>query len=223
MSGQEDKSTEAGQAVYSRMVLGLYDAWVLGFSNSVLWRCPASVLRQLYDRNVSVRHLDIGVGTGYFLHHARWPTGKPDLTLLDLNQNSLDRASARVARYHPKTIQANALHPFPEMPAFQSVGLCYLLHCLPGSLTQKGIIFDHIKAVAAPGARIFGATILQGDAPRSRAAQKLMDVYNAKGIFSNQHDTLSDLRSELERRFTSVTVQSEGSVGVFEAEQDGGC
>jgi hypothetical protein len=222
MSEDQMLSVEAGQRVYSRFVLALYDAWVLGFSNQFLWRCPTSVLRQHYDRNVSARHLDIGVGTGYFLHHARWPAAEPELTLLDLNANSLQRTSARIARFHPTCVQANALQPFPELPAVNSVGLCYLLHCLPGTLAEKAaVIFDHVKAVATPGARIFGATIVQGNAPRSRPAQKLMDVYNAKGIFSNDQDTIEDLETVLEQRFVKTSVQLHGCVTVFEAEHPG--
>jgi hypothetical protein len=79
---------EAGQAVYSPMVLHTYDWLVLGLSNHRLWMCPTQELRRLCDRNVSARHLDVGVGTGYFLDKARWPVPKPKITLLDLNQTA---------------------------------------------------------------------------------------------------------------------------------------
>ena len=64
---EDRQAVEAGQAVYSPFVLRMYDWFVLGFSSRFIWRCPASEMRRLYDRNVSSRHLDIGVGTGYFL------------------------------------------------------------------------------------------------------------------------------------------------------------
>ena len=88
--------TEAGQAVYSPMVLRTYDWIVLGLSNRFLWRCPTAELLGLYDRNVTERHLDIGVGTGYFLDKAKWPVAKPVITLLDLNLNCLTTASRRI-------------------------------------------------------------------------------------------------------------------------------
>ena len=236
---REDVRTgvEAGQAVYSPVVLRMYDWFVLGFSNRLLWRCPSSELRRLYDRNVSSRHLDIGVGTGYFLDKAAWPTTNPAITLVDLNENSLAFAADRIKRYAPRTVRANALEPLPlpsSLPsspssssslsqaatsfgAFDSCGMCFLLHCLPGAIPEKAVVFDHVRPLLAPGARVFGATILQGSAPRSALAQNLMNIYNKKGIFSNTSDRLEDLQAALTARFTRVNVTMRGAVALFEA------
>jgi len=214
---RENASVAAGQAVYSPLVLSVYDVLVLGFSNHALWRCPTAELRALYDRNVSARHLDIGVGTGYYLDHARWPVPAPAITLLDLNANSLAAAAHRIARYSPRTVTADAFAPLAELGPFDSVGLCYLLHCLPGAIPSKSVVFDHFRPLLAPGARVFGATIVQGDAPRSWAAQRLMDIYNSKGIFSNRGDRVEDLESALKSRFEDVRVDLKGAVAMFEA------
>ena len=101
----------AGQAVYTPLTLRAYDAFVLGLSNHLLWRCPTSELRALYARNVTDRHLDIGVGTGYFLDKVQWPSSSPSITLVDLNRHSLDAAATRIARYKPETIVADILAP----------------------------------------------------------------------------------------------------------------
>ena len=207
----------AGQAVYSPLTLAAYDWFVLGFSNRVLWRCPTSALRALYDRNVSARHADIGVGTGYFLDQARWPAAKPDITLVDLNADSLAAAARRIARFAPRTVRANALAPLPAMGPFESAGLCYLLHCLPGAIAEKAVVFDHLRPTLATGARVFGATILQGDVPRRWAAQKLMNLYNRKGIFSNAGDTRQTLQAALAARFHDVKIEIKGAVALFEA------
>lgn len=217
MAVEPQGAVKAGQAVYTPLTLKLYDAWVLGVSNRWLWRCPTSRLRSLYDRNVSQHHLDIGVGTGYYLDHARWPVPDPRITLVDLNTNSLDVAARRIARFSPRTIRADVLQPLPSLGPFQSAGLCYLLHCLPGSLEQKAVVFDNIRPLLAKGARVFGATIVQGSAPLSLLAQRLMDVYNSKGIFSNRDDRAEDLERELEARFKDVLVCMVGTVAVFEA------
>lgn len=208
---------EAGQAVYTPLVLAVYDWFVLGISNRWLWRCPTPALRQLYDRNVSPRHLDIGVGTGYFLDKAKWPVARPEITLVDLNANSLRAAAERIRRFAPRTVRANALRPLPAMGPFESAGLCYLLHCLPGAITEKAVVFDHLRPVLAPGARVFGATILQGDAPRSWAAQRLMKLYNRKGIFSNAQDTRQGLEAALNARFRDLKIEIMGAVALFEA------
>lgn len=207
----------AGQAVYSPLVLHAYDWFVLGFSNHLLWRCPTRELLRLYDRNVTARHLDIGVGTGYYLDKATWPSASPAITLLDLNANSLAAAAHRIRRYAPRSVVANALEPLPPMGSFDSVGLCYLFHCLPGSMAEKAVVLDHLQPLLAPRARIFGATIVQGNAPRSRAAQVLMNLYNRKGIFANSQDDAPELEAQLRRRFTDVEVRMLGTVAVFEA------
>jgi len=212
-----DEDVKAGQAAYTPLTLKVYDWFVLGFSNRYLWRCPTSELEALYDRNVSAHHLDIGVGTGYFLDRASWPAGTPNITLVDLNAHSLNAAAGRIARYAPEKCAANALEPLPLETTFDSVGLCYLLHCVPGAIPEKAVIFDHLLPVMSDGASVFGATIVQGDAPRSGPAEALMNVYNRKGIFSNTHDTYADLKAELEKRFVDVRLTRHGAVVVFEA------
>jgi len=207
---------EAGQRVYTPFTLRLYDWFVLGFSNRFIWRCPTSNLRALYARHVSSRHLDIGVGTGYFLDNVAWPTLDPDIVLLDLNNHSLEASARRISRFAPKKIVANCLEPLPLEERFDSIGLCYLLHCVPGKITEKAVIFDHAALVMNDGATIFGATILQ-DAPRSKPAQMLMNFYNSKGVFSNASDTLQDLTDILESRFTDVAVSKVGTVALFSA------
>jgi ubiquinone/menaquinone biosynthesis C-methylase UbiE len=214
------EEVEAGQAVYSPIVLGLYDWFVLGLSNSLVWRCPTSELRRLYDRNVSARHLDVGVGTGYFLDKAAWPVPAPAITLLDLNENCLAMAAKRIRRHAPQTVRADILEPLPSLPPFSSVGLCYLFHCIPGGMREKARAFDHLRPVLAPGARVFGATIVQGDAPRSRPAQALMNLYNRRGVFSNAADTADDLETALRARFSDVKVALKGTVALFEATAD---
>ncbi len=222
MSDQGARSgTDAGQAVYSPLVLKLYDAWVLGVSNALLWRCPTRELRALYDRNVAAHHLDIGVGTGYFLHHARFPVPDPQITLADLNANSLAAAAHRIRRYRPSTLVADALRPLPLPRWFGSAGLCYLLHCLPGPMSAKAAVFDGVADAVEPGGRVFGATIVQGDTPRSRPAQALMDLYNAKGIFSNRDDTLAELDHEFRCRFDEAVVRQVGTVALFEGRVPG--
>lgn len=211
------ETIEAGQAVYSPGVLRTYDWIVLGFSNRLLWRCPTAALRRLYDRNVSDRHLDVGVGTGYFLDKTGWPVAKPAITLLDLNPNCLATASRRISRYSPQTVLANILAPLPALEPFRSVGLCYLLHCLPGAMPEKAVAFDYLAPLLVPGARVFGATIVQGGVRRSRAAQALMNIYNKKGIFSNAADTVEDLDAALRKRFRNVKVDVTGTVALFEA------
>lgn len=74
-------------------------------------------------------------------------------------------------------------------------------------------MFDHLAPVLERGARVFGATIVQGNAPRSMPAQALMNLYNSKGIFSNAADTVEDLHAALCRRFRRCRGQPQGHGG----------
>lgn len=213
---QVSKEVAAGQAVYSKLVLRIYDPFVLGFSCRVLWRCSAPRMQAHYDANISGDHLDIGVGTGYFLDHARFSVPAPRITLMDLNPNSLEACSKRIQRFEPRTIQHNVLEPFPsDIGSFDSVGLNHLLHCLPGELGKgKERVFDHAKTVLRPGGRVFGATIL-GDRPRNFLTDRWMRAYNRKGIFSVLDDRATELESALRSRFEDVKIEFEGVVALF--------
>lgn len=211
------EAVAAGYAIYTRKTLKLYDVVVHGVTNHLIWRCPTRHLRALYDRHVTDRHLDVGVGTGYFLDRATFPFQTPDITLVDPNKACLDRAAARIARYRPTTVAASAFDPLPVEGPFTSAGLCYLFHCLPGRLADKAIVFDRLKPVLAPDAVVFGATILQGDAPRGWAARRLMATYNKRGTFSNEEDNLDELKAALDARFASVDIQMIGCVALFAA------
>src|SRR5213083_2895267 len=96
------KQVEAGQAVYTKSMLVVYDLLVLGFSNRLVWRCPSKHILALYDRYVTANHLDVGVGTGYFLDRCRFPKDRPRVALMDVNSNCLEVASRRIARYDPE-------------------------------------------------------------------------------------------------------------------------
>lgn len=219
MAQIEEEEVSRGQAVYSPAVLGLYDLFVLGFSNHLLWRCPTRELRALFDRNVGARHLDVGVGTGYYLDRARWPVAEPAITLLDLNANSLSAAAKRIVRFKPSLVQADILKPLPAgLSPYTSVSLSYLLHCLPGAMPDKAAaVFDHLMPVLDNGARVFGATIVQGSEQLGIAARKLMALYNARGIFSNREDRAADLDAVLRARLSDVHVWERGTVALFEA------
>lgn len=206
----------AGQAVYSKRVLKTYDLIVLGVSNRLIWQCPTHIQEEHYNRYLTANHLDVGVGTGYFLEHGQFPSPTPQIALMDLNQNSLAFAAQRIAKYSPKSYLCNVLEPIAtDGERFDSVGINYLLHCLPGNIETKAVIFDHLKALMNPNAVLFGTTLLQGSVPRSWLAKRLMAVYNKKGIFSNEQDDLDTLKSALTQRFRDVSVEVVGCGALF--------
>lgn len=208
----------AGHAFYTRRSLAVYDLAILGYFSRVAWRCPASRIVDHYNRHVSGNHLDVGVGTGYFLDHCQLPppSERPRLALMDISTSCLEVASKRVARFDPEIIEANVLESIAyDGPRFDSVGLNYVLHCLPGDIGSKAVALDHLIALANPGAWLFGATLLHDGVDRSWLARKVMDRNNSHGIFSNADDTLDGLRSALSDRLSDSSVQVVGCVGIF--------
>jgi SAM-dependent methyltransferase len=210
------RAVQEGQAVYTPFTLALgYDLVVLRLSNPLVWQCPTSRLLRLYDEQVSGNHLDVGVGTGYYLDRCRFPTVAPRVALMDLNQHSLAFAARRIARLKPETYRCNVLEPVPfDIPRFQTIGLTYLLHCIPGSMTEKAVAFDHLAPLLVPGGRVFGATLVQ-DGPRRAVARRLMSLYNRKGIFHNAADVTADLERALRQRFAESHITRVGCVALF--------
>ena len=211
-----EERVKAGIALYSRFILSIYDFWFLGYQCRFYWRCPAYYLLELYNQHVSANHLDIGVGTGYFIDKCKFPSTGIRLALMDLSANSLRAASKRLIRYKPEVYQRNILGPFGiDALAFDSIGMMNLLHCLPGNLKTKAIVFEHVKAVMNPGAVVFGSTILYEGVKRNAQATLAMKYSNKKGFMANLNDSLEDLRESLQCSFPDISVKVIGCEALF--------
>jgi len=215
--GPDADAVEKAHAIYTPAMLSVYDLVVHGLSNPLAWGCPTRRLIELYRSNLSANHLEAGIGTGFFLDRANG--AKFDrLVLLDINQNCLARAARRLARFGPSLCQANLLARIPPgFPRFDSVGLTYVLHCLPGRLSEKLAAVDHLKPLMGGRAVLFGATILGRGITPNAAARKLLDFYNAKGVFNNCEDDFESLSQGLRRRFGEVELERQGCVALFRA------
>jgi hypothetical protein len=198
-------------------MLSIYDVLVHGLSNRFAWRCPTRLLLDLYRSHLSADHLEAGIGTGFFLDRAG-PLRFDRLALVDINRHCLDRAGRKLARFQPALYQVNLLAPIEiAPPPFASVGLTYVLHCLPGRMGEKLVAVDHLRPLMGNGAVLFGATILgRGIAP-NRGARALLDLYNAKGVFNNREDDLASLSDGLRQRFDQVEIETAGCVALFRA------
>ena len=211
--------THAGQASYTPAVLRIYDLFVLGFSSRYAWRCPSNQLLEHYQRHITSKHLDVGVGTGWFLDHCQFPTPKPELHLLDLNPNALNHVSMRIARYAPIMHRGDVMQPIELASGFESIGLNYVLHCLPGNMASKSVAIANLARLLAPTGTLFGSTILARDVTHNFIARRLTGIYNRKGIFGNRTDDLGGLRRALEGSFREVDICMQGCVALFAAKQ----
>lgn len=213
----------AGQSAYTRRTLRFYDLIAYYVDCPLFWRCSVRQLRALYDHNVSGRHLDVGVGSGYLLDRCRFPVAAPQITLIDLNPEVLGYASRRLQRYRPQLRQANVLAPWGVADcSFDSVALCNVLNCAPGPMREKGVAFSYARAALAPGGRLFGTTVLNEGVAHTRRSRLLMKQLNRRGVLDNLRDHKDDLEAALAEEFASYEVAVEGALAFFTARLEGG-
>lgn len=213
-----EQQAEDGVAVYSRWVLNIYDAFVLGYNNRYVWRCPTARTLALYERYTSRNHLDVGVGTGYYLHRATLAAGQRRVALMDMSENCLAYAAERLRRYRPERHRANILDALPAgIAAFDSVSLCYVLHCIPGDMAVKEAAFKNLASIMNRGGTLFGTTLLPHSAAENWQSRLQMKLYNRRGIFHNERDTLGGLQAALSRHFAISSLDMVGCAAVFVA------
>lgn len=201
---------------YTRAGLAWYDLLVITISNRWIWRCPSRRILELYNRHVSGNHLDVGVATGWYLDRCRFPGGQPRLALMDFSPDSLEVAGQRLARYQPEKYLRDVLQPIEfDGPPFDSIGLSYLLHCLPGTMETKQAALDHLLPLLKPSGVLFGTTLLGQGVRHGLAARRLMRFYNRVGIFHNQQDDLAGLERNLAARFPHYEVETVGCAALF--------
>lgn len=214
-----EKEVRRGAGIYSKSVLSFYDLLVVRFSNSQAWRCPSQQMLEQYNRCIGARHLDVGPGTGWYLANAELPADV-EITLMDLNVNSLDRASARLGNGRHRALIGDVLQPLPaDSGRFDSIGMNYVLHCVPGTWADKGAAFGNLADRLTDDGVLFGSTILGDGVGHNAIGHGLMTLYNGLGIFHNRQDDAAGLKAALERSFTRVDVDVVGTVAMFQAGQ----
>ncbi len=150
-----------GQQVYNKFTLTIYDFLLFKLLTKPVWKCPTETLLALYNKHVTDNHLDVGVGSGYLLDHCNFPSSTPRLALMDLNKQCLTFTQRRLLRYSPCVYQHNVFDVIDiNEPNFDSISMNYLLHCLPGTIADKMVVFDHLYSLLNPGGVIFGHTII---------------------------------------------------------------
>ncbi len=202
---------------YNRFLLYFYDYYVYRCVAPIFFRCPQQTLIDFYTSHISTNHLEIGVGTGYLLTKCFEANKLETLSLLDLNATCLNMTEQKLSALSPNKYHANILEPFPiNDKRFTSVGLNFVLHCVPGGFKDKGIAFEHIAASMDPGGTLFGSTAIYYPG-QSNVARIVMDIYNRKGIFNNREDTIDDLVTALSQQYTDIEVTQIGNILFFHA------
>jgi 2-polyprenyl-3-methyl-5-hydroxy-6-metoxy-1,4-benzoquinol methylase len=212
------EQVDAGQAAYTPRMLGFYDFLILNVIVPYIWRCPIKYPLRLYREHLSSNHLEIGVGSGFFLDSSKFPTENPRLALMDLNPNSLKFTAERVSRYKPELYTANVLDPIEQkIDKFDSITINAVIHCVPGTMESKMVIFDNIKPLLNPGGVIFGSTILNKGVKQNWLTRRFMKRFNENKVFSNLDDDLDTLKKGLEEKFSYSEVKVIGTAALFVA------
>ena len=219
------EASARGAAVYSQTwMLAVYDWWVLGIVSTYAWACsvPQITLPWFRSNMRKGQHLDIGVGTGYYL--AKTDLSGVQVTLADLNQDSLDATKSRlvdegkVKAEETQCLLHDISRPLPSScPRFNSMSLYYLLHCLPGPVPAKTAIFSHLKHNLTADGVMSGATILGNDVRHNLFGRIIMAIGKWNGMFDNQADNADDFDEALRKHFYDVETRVQGAIFLWKA------
>ena len=217
-----EKQIQRALRPYSAPMLFFYDVGVYKIWNPFILKCPSLHLEEHFKQYVSSSHLEAGCGTGYLFHRymtsGKQPIDSVQLTLLDYSPGSLKWAARRLKDYTPSTIRHNLFRPLPPVShPYESICLNYVLHCVPGSFTDKERVIVNLKASMAPRGILFGSTILGESSAKSYSAKLVLAYYNLLGSFHTVQDTEEGLVEALSKNFHYVDCRVIGSVALFAA------
>ena len=202
---------------YTAPLLFFYDYYVFKFASRLVFHCPERKVIDFYLERITSNHLEVGVGTGYLLNKCAEQGKIASLSLLDFNKNCLDVTEKALATYMPDKHHANILEPLPiHNRKYDSVGINFVLHCVPGSFREKGVALDHIAEHLNKGSTLFGSTIIYYPG-QSKLSKFVMNIYNRKGIFNNTRDTREELAEALARNYSNIEISQTGNVLFFTA------
>ncbi|EAN2945084.1 SAM-dependent methyltransferase [Citrobacter werkmanii] len=204
---------------FSFLYHNFYELWELGLSNRLAWKCNTKIILQHYLDNISTKHIDLGVGSGYYLPFL---PNNCDISILDANPKKLEIALIKMRNKRLKQIihhDVYSHYPSELHGKFNSASMYYLLHCLPGSMESKIVVIENAKKLLSCRGTLFGATILGSRVTHNLAGKKLTAYYNKKGIYSNEKDSADELYRILSTNFLKVSLNVEGSVAFFSASQ----
>lgn len=210
--------TRVGQMFFSTMSHRLYDTGLYKFVTGSIWRCPTALLLDNYADNISNNHLEVGVGSGYFLQRTLCAEFLDRLLLSDLNRRCLAKSGARLAAFAPEMLEHNIQQPLPiSARGFKSVGMNYVLHCIPGRFSRNQAIFQNVHAALEEEGVFFGATLIPDKFRDGIASWLLMRALNGLGIFNNSNHRVDELKGALKVYFSKVEVSMVGNAAVFVA------
>ncbi|KAJ4319453.1 hypothetical protein N0V84_006356 [Fusarium piperis] len=232
----------AGSIRFTPIVLVIYDLYVIRVSAPLIWRCSVQKnLRPLFSQNFSKKHVDIGVGNGYFPIRALRDLGRKakdqHLTLVDLSLASLNAAKQAILSRYPeidiRSVHADAGKPLPaplQNEKFNSASLSMIMHHMPGPTLNKSQAIRNAKSILADDGVLVGSTVLgkvwgktekgyqvkAGQKP-NRVAIFALGFYNKRGVFDNYEEDPNVFDKVLKEEFEEVESRIVGMIYIFRA------
>lgn len=208
------------QQYFNKVSLFFYDFILYGVISKYAWGSSIQRLDSHYKKYVRSNHLEVGVGTGFLLNRVVFDSTKPRLVLMDLSPECLAKTELKVSRYTPETYIQNLLAPVQhKMAKFDSIGINYVMHCVPGSFKEKGIAFSHLQPLLTENGVLFGTTVLSEGVHKNLLAKPFMWLMNYLGVFNNRKDNARDLKDFLEKNFQVIAFEVVGVTAFFAAKK----
>jgi len=204
-----------------------YDLLVYGINCRFGWGIRYSHIVSQYQAfaSNSPSHCEVGLASPTFVRKS--VPLDAQLHLLDVHQGWLDHAAVtlREIGYTSVTTELMDITEGRQDVGCQkhgalgvkTLGVNFVFHCIPGPFREKGVGFQHLKALLADDGVLFGSTILGDSMPHTWFGRRVMRRFNANGIFSNAQDELSELYEALGASFKRVRIKVVGVTAIFAA------
>jgi len=225
--GRSGKSQEYKGATEYPKDFKTYDFFTYQINVRFGWGLTLQRILKHYRKFVSQKsHAEVGLATPTLVSQVVSKDAK--ITLLDVSDTFLEKSEfwmrdlgySKVTGYH----QDITTPVDPKIPKVDSICLNYVLHCVPGTLapSSKGVCFQHIKGVLAPGGVCFGTTVLGYNAGHNCFGRWMMGQLNGPKlkVFTNTEDSEADLRASLTAAFKRFELKVYGVSAVWAATDD---
>ena len=166
--------------------INVYDYLVNDINCKYAWRCPQKNIFNKYNKYLGRNHLEIGPGSGYFLKNKNIN----NLTLIDINQDILNYSYNNLIsnNYEIKIKNHNIFNQELKLNSeFDSVGLNYVLHCIPGRIENNiDSIINNLKN--KNDYILFGSSVLNDVNLQTRLSKLELIYLNKNKVFHNTND-----------------------------------
>ena len=192
------------------------NTWIFDLDNT-LYSADSGIFQQVHElmgKFVS-NHLEIGPGSGYFLYPQNHCKNIKNLKLMDINKPILNSSLQNLTKYYNniEIYHHNIFEQEIKLPNVESVGINYVLHCVPGKLEDK---FNNLLNNLPNSINIFGSTVINDNDKQTLISKTELLFLNQYQIFNNKLDYSNNLINFLKYNNLDHQTKIIGNVLLFE-------